>query len=87
MIRTLQEAPAHGWRGAKQIDQQPRAASEVTNQAEIRFSALLLFGNAKALPQRVGYRKVVVDAGDRLHQATIAMAETAAVHGFGHAYV
>ena len=50
-------------------------ATKVTDQPEVGFTGY------------VWHRPVVVNAGDGLHAATVTVAQTTAVHGFGKPHI
>ena len=65
------KAAAQCWRSTKQIQQHKGIATEVANQREIFFAAHTRHG------------PVVVNAGDGLHAAAVAVAQPHAVHTLG----
>ena len=74
-----EEGSAHGGRCTEQVDQQPRVAAEVPDQPEVGTRNELLVGGLSLRrrqggPEGLGQREVVVDAADRLHQATVTVA-------------
>ncbi len=74
VIASRHEAATHRRRRAEQIQQQPRFAPEVPDQAEVVVVVE---------PMRPG--EVVVDAGDRLHAAPVAMRQAHAIDALGAA--
>ena len=83
-----QEAGANGRRGAEQVDEQPGMAPEVADQVEIAGTDVIGDISRAArllpclLPESLRHGKVVVNAGNRLHQSAVAMPQPDPVHGF-----
>ncbi len=87
MLAVADERAAGCRRGPQEQEQQPRMAPEIPDQGEV---ALVLVrarrgratvGIAKLRPARLGQRKIVMDAGDDLHAAAVAMRQPVAVDG------
>ncbi len=74
-----QKRTAHGGRRAEQEQQQPRMPAEVADQGEVPAvligfrGAAVLVGLLEDRPGGRRQRKVVVDAGDRLHPPAVAI--------------
>ncbi len=81
-----QEPGVEHRRRAEQVHQQPAAAAEVADLREIAFRLVIderrrgPFFRMQAPPHFLVQRVVVVDAGDALHRAAVAIREAAPVH-------
>src|SRR5207248_1733040 len=67
VVAPRDKARARRGRSTEEIEQEPRGAPEVANQAEV------------LLVRHIGQREVVVDAGNRLHAPAVAMREPQAI--------
>src|SRR6187551_1995841 len=88
MCAVVDETSADRRRCAKQINQQPKVTAEIADQTEVArgFKILqrLLVATLglQGAPKIIGQAEVVVNAGDSLHGAAVAMAEPNAIHRF-----
>ena len=88
VVTASQETGANGRRGAEQVDEQPGMALEVADQVEVAGTGVIDEVARAArllpclLPESRWHGKVVVNAGNGLHQAAVAMPQPDPVHGF-----
>ena len=83
-----QEAGTQCRRGAVEVDEQPGVAAKVADKPQVARADVVgqfprLAGSRPALlPEGLGHGKVVMDAGNGLHQAAVAVPQAVAVYRF-----
>ncbi len=93
MLAAVEKTGRQGWRCTEQIHQQPAVAAEIAHRRDITFRlkmhwrAVGAFSFLQDLPQPLGQRIVVMDAGDALHALAIAQRQATPVDVLQHAHV
>ena len=93
MFAAAHEAFTRSGRGAKQIHEKPRIAVEIANEVQIFVGTEILqrAGIAALLlilrPEALRHRKIVMNAGDCLHDLAVAIAQSLAIQSLELAHV